>query len=166
MLFLGRQRLQDQTVSNGSSTPESSCPETLPADLQEIRALLSMLGLPDDGVAERLDGFLIARDPSGHLIGTIGLERHGKIGLLRSAAVCPEVQGLGLGRKLVAAILEIAVAESCEEVVLLTLTARDFFGKHFGFVEVSRSSYTETLGHSTEFNLPCCSTAVVMKLNR
>jgi len=66
-------------------------------DLRDVLDLLSVVQLPHDGVAENVAGFLVARDESGRLVATIGMERHGVIGLLRSAAVAPEYQGCGIG---------------------------------------------------------------------
>lgn len=65
-------------------------------DLDDILALLAAVNLPHEGVAEYLGGFLVARDDEGRLVGTIGLERHGSAGLLRSVAVAPELQHSGV----------------------------------------------------------------------
>src|SRR5919205_836738 len=94
------------------------------ADLPELLALLAAVDLPPEGVAEYLDGFMVARDAEGRLVGAIGLERHGSVGLLRSAAVSPAAQGSGLGLRLTSGLLEAARAGGGEEVVLLTTTAR------------------------------------------
>ncbi|MBV9956834.1 MAG: GNAT family N-acetyltransferase, partial [Acidobacteria bacterium] len=106
-----------------------------PPDLSAILELLSAVDLPHEGVAEHLAGFIIARDDEGRLLGTIGLERHGSTGLLRSAAVAPALQHSGVGSFLTTALLERAAADGVEKVVLLTSTARDFFARRFGFSE-------------------------------
>src|SRR5215218_5924512 len=54
------------------------------ADFAEILNLLARVQLPPEGVAENVDGFLVAKDDSSRVIATIGLERHGNTGLLRS----------------------------------------------------------------------------------
>lgn len=135
------------------------------SESDEILALLTAVDLPNEGVIEHLGGFLIARDISGRLIGTIGLERHGQVGLLRSAAVAPDAQNSGLGSCLAAALLERAANDGVEKVVLLTSTARDFFAQRFGFSEATRSDYDEQLSASPEWKLPRCSSAVCMSLN-
>jgi N-acetylglutamate synthase-like GNAT family acetyltransferase len=134
------------------------------ADLPELLALLAAVGLPVEGVEEYLDGFVVARDAEGRVVGGIGLERHGSVGLLRSAAVAPGAQGTGLGLRLTAKLLEGARAEGVEEVVLLTTTAGDFFGRKFGFELAGREAYAQTLAPSPEWNLPRCSSAVLMRL--
>ena len=136
-----------------------------PADLAELLALLAAVKLPTEGVAEQLGGFLVARDAMGRLLGCVGLERYGDVGLLRSVAVSPQMQRLGIGSRLTAAALEYAAANSVKEVVLLTTTARDFFASRFGFVEAERTDYESRLAQSPEWNLPRCSSAAFMRLD-
>lgn len=135
-----------------------------PSDLDDILTLLTAVNLPHEGVAEHLSGFLIVRDGEGRLLGTVGLERYGSTGLLRSAAVAPDIQHSGVGTCLTATLLERAAMDGVEKVVLLTATARDFFAHRFGFSEASRSDYDEQLSASAEWRLPRCSSAVCMSL--
>ena len=134
-------------------------------DLRDVLDLLSLVQLPPDGVAENLDAFLVARDESSRLIATIGLERHGNTGLLRSAAVAPEYQGCGIGSQLTESLLEGATNKGVERVVLLTTTAKEFFGRRFGFCECSRTVFDRELAESSEWTLPRCSSAVCMSLD-
>jgi amino-acid N-acetyltransferase len=135
------------------------------ADLPELLSLLDSVQLPREGVAEHLSGFLVARDTKGRVTGCVGMERHGEIALLRSAAVAPDLQGTGLGQRLTAALLELARAEGVSEVVLLTTTARKFFAAKFGFSEAARADYDTQLADSPEWRLPRCSSAVLMRLD-
>lgn len=134
-------------------------------DLRDILDLLSQVELPQDGVAENLGGFLVARNEQSRLIGTIGLERYGNTALLRSAAVAPEYQGSGLGSCLTEDLLAHATSEGVEKVVLLTTTASEFFARRFGFCGTARGAYDEQLAGSAEWNLPRCSSAVCMSLD-
>jgi amino-acid N-acetyltransferase len=136
----------------------------VPADLDELLALLAAVNLPPDGVADFLAGFLVARDAGGRLVGCVGLERYGNVGLLRSAAVAPALQRTGLGARLVAALLAGARADGVREVALLTATARDFFARRFGFMEAKRADYEAQLVASPEWRLPRCASAVLMRL--
>jgi N-acetylglutamate synthase-like GNAT family acetyltransferase len=133
-------------------------------DLKDIFALLDVVDLPRDGVEQYLSGFLAAIDTNCRLVGTIGLERHGKLGLLRSAAVAPGLQRSGLGSQLTQKLIARAAAQGIDEIILLTSTARDFFAKRFGFVEVDRADYADQLAGSPEWGLPRCASAVLMKL--
>jgi N-acetylglutamate synthase-like GNAT family acetyltransferase len=60
-----------------------------PPCLDDVLSILFRAELPHDGVEEHLGGFLVARTGGGKIIGCIGLERHGSLGLLRSVAVLP-----------------------------------------------------------------------------
>jgi len=135
-----------------------------PDDLRDILDLLSQVQLPHDGVAENLGAFLVARDESSRLIGTIGLEPHGNTALLRSAAVTPKYQGCGIGSRLTEHGRERATRNGVERVVLLTSTASEFFARRFGFCETSRGVFDKELAGSSEWNLPRCSSAVCMSL--
>jgi N-acetylglutamate synthase-like GNAT family acetyltransferase len=149
-----------QTVN----APATKIERAAAADLDGLLSLLDSVNLPREGVAEHLSGFLVARDAAGRIAGCVGMERHGEIALLRSAAVAPDSQGAGLGRRLTAALLEHARAEGVAEVVLLTTTARNFFADKFGFREAARADYEARLARSPEWNLPRCSSAVLMRL--
>jgi len=131
------------------------------ADLPEILQLLDAVQLPQEGVAEHLDGFLIACD-GNRLVGCAGLEHYIGLGLLRSVAVSPDSQHGGVGSTLTAALLEEAAQSGVDEVVLLTTTARDFFSRRFGFAIVERVAYDEKLAESVEWSLPRCASAVCM----
>ena len=135
-----------------------------PACLGEVLAILSRAELPHDGVEQYLEGFLVARSGSGQIVGCVGLERHGKLGLLRSAAVLPEFRGQQIGNKLVRELLHRAAHNGLTEVTLLTTTAKDYFARKFGFKEAKRSRYEKRLANSPEWNLPRCSSAALMTL--
>ncbi len=130
-------------------------------DLPEILELLDTVQLPQEGVAEHLDGFVIVRD-GNRLVGCAGLEHHDGLGLLRSVAVSPDSQHGGVGSKLTAALLKEAANSGMDEVVLLTTSARDFFAHRFGFAVVERTAYDERLAESVEWRLPRCASAVCM----
>lgn len=133
-------------------------------DQAAILNLLAETELPPEGVIDHLDGFLVAHDGSRELVACAGLERHGKIGLLRSVAVSPRLQKSGLGSRIVSALISEAKKKDMEEIVLLTTTARDFFARRFNFVETTRDAYDKSLKNSLEWTLPRCASAVVMKL--
>src|SRR5262245_34623608 len=103
------------------------------SDLDEILSLLNTVDLPPDGVAEYLDGFLVARDDTGQLVGCAGMEQHGRLGMLRSVAVMPELQRSGFGTRLTEDILQLASEQGLSEALPLKTTARDFFEKKFGY---------------------------------
>src|SRR5262249_22551622 len=132
--------------------------------LDRVLEILSDVNLPHDGVKEHLDGFLIARNSEGRILGCVGLERYGEFALLRSAAVLSEYQRQRIGNSLISAILKHAASEGITEVALLTTTAKDYFQNKFGFREAKRSRYEGLLASSPEWNLPRCSSAALLTL--
>jgi amino-acid N-acetyltransferase len=134
-------------------------------DLEDVLKLLSTVELPHDGVSHYFAEFFVMRAANGNLLACGGLERHGELALLRSVAVRPDSHRVGLGAQIATAILDEAARNSIRTVVLLTTTARDFFAQKFGFVKTTRSEFEPRLKNSPEWNLPRCSSAVVMKLD-
>jgi len=147
--------MRTQIVTIESATPDC---------LGEALAILSQENLPHDGVEAHLGGFLVARNRGGKILGCVGIERHGNLGLLRSAAVLSEYQGQWIGRTLIRELLDRAAKEGVTEVALLTTTAKDYFQTKFGFKETERSRYENRLTNSLEWNLPRCSSATFMTL--
>jgi len=132
----------------------------LPADLPEIEQVLSACGLPLDGAADHLDGFLVARR-RGRVAGCAGWEQYGSVCVLRSLAVLPEVRGLGLGAALIDEIIARARRAGCRDAYLLTLTIETMAARH-GFARITRSEVPEEAQKSAEFSLDCCASAVIM----
>jgi len=133
------------------------------SELTELLTLLDECGLPLDGVAEHLGGFLVARDDRA-LLGVVGLACYGDVGLLRSLAVRDGERGRGLGVKLVQALMDRAQERNIRALYLLTETAENFFPR-FGFERIPREKLDPKLGASQELQGACPDTAVVMRLD-
>ena len=131
-------------------------------DIGAVLALLRTVNLPIEGVHRHIDEFLIS-DQEGVIVGSVAMERYGRLGLLRSVAVAARLRHSGLGTALVERALEDGKRSGIDEVVLLTTTAADFFAKRFDFQECGREQYDFAFRHSEEWNLPRCSSAVVMR---
>ena len=130
-------------------------------DWPAVRTLLAQAKLPLDGLDERLEHFVVARDGDA-VVGVAGLEHYGASALLRSVAVDDQWRGTGIGRLLVNRVLDEARALGVVDVYLLTTTAQDYFPK-LGFACVRRESLPAALGASAEMRGACPETAVVMK---
>ena len=130
------------------------------SDLPAIEALLTASGLPLDGVAGALDGFVIAEDSSG-IVGTAALERCRENALLRSVAVSPEWRGRGVGGALVERVLRDARRRGTEALYLLTTTAEHYFPS-FGFTVVARDAVPADVRETDEFRDACPASATVM----
>ena len=126
-------------------------------DLPAARALLTSADLPtddfDDPTVELVGAFVDAT-----LIGVIGHQACGDVGLLRSLAVVAGHRNAGIAAALCAHVL----AASTTEMWLLTTTAHDYFARH-GFVEVSRELAPPSIQATAQFSTLCPSSARVMR---
>jgi GNAT superfamily N-acetyltransferase len=84
------------------------------------------------------DGWLVAEE-NGRIVGTAGMFDYGLFAWVGSMAVLPEMQGQGIGRKLLERILEWLDARGCPLVRLDATPAGQRLYPHLGFVEASRT---------------------------
>ena len=131
-------------------------------DLPEILALLEECKLPKEGLAPHLSTTLIARKGK-EIVGSSALELYQELALLRSVAVKPSYQRLGLGQRLTKAVLDLAKQNKITNVYLLTETASVFFSK-LGFKPIPRSDVPEKVQRSVEFTTLCPVTATAMTM--
>jgi amino-acid N-acetyltransferase len=124
-----------------------------------LRTLIRDCGLPVEDI-DAVSGFLVARSDSA-LTGTVGLERLGKVGLLRSLAVRQEERSHGLGSELCKRALASAKKEGLRRVYLLTTDAQPFFRK-LGFSDSPRDSAPDEIRTTAQFRSRCPGTATLM----
>jgi amino-acid N-acetyltransferase len=133
------------------------------ADLSEIQSLLRANDLPVEDISRALiEGFLVAEDASGSVIGIGGLEQLGSSVLLRSLAVAPEARGIGIARALVARLEDNVRSCGQPDVWLLTTTAERFF-ERAGYERVSREDVPGEVRLCRQFAALCPSTASCMR---
>lgn len=132
-------------------------------DLSSIKELLRKSGLPHEDVNAHLRHFIVAKD-GGALVGVVGLEKCGEVGLLRSLAVTNSYQRRGIARNLYARILDYTHSQAIKKLFLLTTTAEGFFSK-MGFARVERDKIPESIRATKEFQSLCPSTAICMTKN-
>ncbi len=130
------------------------------ADLPAITALLERCKLPAADVAPHLANFTVAREGE-RLVGVIGLEAHGTLGLLRSLAVDEEHRGNGLARRLYATELGVARRLRIEQLYCLTTTARGFF-EMLGWRALLRDEVPEVIRATAEFTTLCPASAICL----
>ena len=131
------------------------------SDIRQIKSLLKSADLPYEDIDLSRQDF-IATVQGTKIIGTIGLEPYGEIGLLRSLAVKDACRGRGLGRSLVIEMTRHAKDRGIKQLYLLTLTADRFFERE-GFERISRESMPEAIQNTTEFTSICPVLSVCMK---
>lgn len=130
------------------------------ADMETIRDLLARSGLPTSDLGTARPEFVVACDGE-RIIGTGALEHFGVAALLRSVAVESAERGSGVGRQIVAELERRARAAGVRELILLTLTARDFFA-HQGYRLRERAEVVAAVLSSAEFRSLCPASAVCM----
>jgi len=133
------------------------------SDLEPLLELLRAAHLPTEGFSDHLSSALVVRTPAS-IAGCVELEHYGRAALLRSLAVAPSHQGRGIGQRLTAAALESARQRRVASVYLLTMTAADFFARHFGFEPVDRGAVPAAVKESVEFLSACPDSAQAMFL--
>jgi amino-acid N-acetyltransferase len=132
-----------------------------PMDLDAIKDVLGAYRLPKDDITpEHLTHFLVIRQ-DGDLVGTVGLEKCGYYGLLRSLVVLDSHRGRGLGNQLTSEIETYARSCEVQELYLLTTTAAPFFTK-LGYSVIDRGDVPIPIQGTQEFKSICPASAVCM----
>ena len=142
---------------------ESASPEwraATEADGCDIRELLGLSALPTADIESSRPEFIVAREGS-QLVAVGGLQRFGKVGLLRSVAVRVGWRGTGLGQAVVKRLEQHARMAGVTELVLLTETAREFFESQ-GYEAIDRRAAPSAVQGSEEFKALCPQSAACM----
>jgi amino-acid N-acetyltransferase len=135
--------------------------KAVPADYTALTTLLSNNKLPVKDINKELPHFILAKKED-QLVGSIGIEKYGTIGLLRSLSTDALFQQQGIASQLLEELLALCQSEGIQSVYLLTETAKSFFEKR-GFAITERSAAPDPIKNSSEFSELCPSTAVLMK---
>ena len=98
------------------------------------------------------------------MIGAIGVEAHGDVGLLRSLVVHPSHRGQGAGKRLTDEIESFAKRKGIKTLYLLTTTAADFF-THLGYRVIQRAQVPASIAGTEEFKTICPVSAVCLFKN-
>jgi amino-acid N-acetyltransferase len=147
--------------------------KAVPEQVADVRKLVVDAGLNPSGIAESVDGFLVATVSSGArdgiepkprpapVVGTVCVERYQREMLLRSLAVHPSYRGRGLGTRLVDAATDYARTLGCSRIVLLTTDAERFFAR-LGFAAIARDGFASAVTQSPQYKSECPASAIVM----
>ncbi|MBL8133979.1 MAG: GNAT family N-acetyltransferase [Anaerolineae bacterium] len=137
-------------------TVRGAVEEDIPAMVDLIRHYVDegiLLARTLDEMIELLPGFFVAVTDEGKLVGCAALEIYSpKLAELRSVAVAPEAQGMGVGSLLVEACVARAHEHHIFEV--MAITSQDAFFKRCGFdytlSGVKRALFLQTRDHYTD----------------
>ena len=116
-------------------------------DFPAVRDVLTGSGLQTAGLEEG-GAYWIAR-AGGTVAGTIGFEQVGQSGLLRSLAVLPAYRRIGLGRHLVAHLVDAATQLNCRRIYLFSKDTGRFF-KNLGWAETAVKEAAELLSDAPQ----------------
>jgi amino-acid N-acetyltransferase len=137
--------------------------QTQPISLgAEVTALLAEANLPVADLVTRPSLELLGVREGDRLVGVVGIESCGDVGLLRSLAVAPACRHTGLGSRLALDAEAHAAEKGVETLYLLTTTAADFFARR-GYEAVPRSAAPTAIAATPQFRDLCPASSVFMR---
>jgi amino-acid N-acetyltransferase len=131
-------------------------------DIPKIQNLLMENSLPYMDLMES-KVILIVAVCDQDIIGSIGIEKTGNDGLLRSFAVMDSYKNMGIGLNLYNFLLKLAKEEEIKTLHLLTTTADKYFEK-LGFSVKDRSTAPIDIKNTSEFSELCPSSSIYMTI--
>lgn len=123
--------------------------------------LLAACGLPTSDLSEAEQLHLYGAWLRGELVGSVGVEPHGEVGLLRSLAIAPRVRGGRLGKALLAHAEREAQRLGVRELWLLTTGAARYFRRN-GYKVMARDDAPAAIRGTTQFKGVCPASAVML----
>jgi amino-acid N-acetyltransferase len=120
-----------------------------PADKDQIRQLLSGCGLPTLFIHRHLKFFIVAKSVR-KIVGVIGLEPYGRVGLLRSLCVDPAYRRRGIAKTLNARMMAYAHLQGIDRLYMFTFDAEEFASK-LGFHKIGKSRLPESIRSTWQF---------------
>lgn len=130
-------------------------------DAPAVRALLAGASLPVDDVSVGRQQYLLAHS-GGALVGCVGLEAYGDVGLLRSFAVEPTRRRQGLGAILFERMVAHALLGGVKTAYALTTSAERFCLAH-GFERVERAEVPAPIAATAQFRALCPASAACFR---
>lgn len=119
--------------------------------------------MPRDDLTASGGVYFALVDARGVSLGYCGYEPHGNgLALIRSCVVQPAHRGKGVGRAIVADIIEMLAAQGMRELYLFTVDADPFFAR-LGFEVVARDTAPDAIRATSQFSMECCDDAILMR---
>ena len=130
---------------------------------EQVLELLKSFELPVSDIDSDSSVFFGVENES-RIVGCIGFQELGEVGLLRSLAVDNRYQSKGLGQALTKKVIEEAGNRKKSTLYLLTTDAEHFFEKH-GFRKIVKTESPEVVKKTKQYSEICADSAVVMKID-
>lgn len=128
----------------------------------EVEALLTEAQLPVSDFSSSLSLNLLGVRESGRLVGVVGIEVYGAVGMLRSLAVAAPRRNSGLGVRLVSNAEAWAAERGVKTLYLLTTTAAEFFAK-LGYEAIPRPEAPAAIAATAQFADLCPASSTFMR---
>lgn len=128
----------------------------------EVEALLIEAQLPVGDLASSRNLKLLGMRNGDRLVGVVGVEIYGRVGLLRSLAVEPTQRNSGFGSSLVSNAETFAAEQGVATLYLLTTTAAQFFARR-GYEAVPRSEAPAAIAATAQFSDLCPASSTFMR---
>ena len=128
----------------------------------EVEVLLTEAQLPVADLANSRSLNLLGMRDSGRLVGVVGIEVYGSVGLFRSLAVAPAHRNSGLGGSLVSNAEAWAAKQGVKTLYLLTTTAASFFARR-GYEAVPRPEAPVAIAATAQFSDLCPASSTFMR---
>jgi len=120
-----------------------------PADKNQIRRLLSECELPTLYIHRYLKSFMAAK-VGKKIVGVIGVEVYGRVGLLRSLCVDQAYRGQGIAKTLNEKILAYAHLRKIDRLYVFTWEAEKFASK-LGFHKIDKKRIPKSIRSTWQF---------------
>ncbi len=135
-----------------------------PDDKDQIRQLLSECGLPSLYIHRHLKSFIVAK-AAKKIVGVIGLEAHGRVGLLRSLCVDRAYRDRGIAKRLNERIMAYARMQGFDRLYMFTFGAEKFASR-LGFRKIGKTRIPESIRSTWQFRkLEFCPVVSMMKIS-
>jgi C_GCAxxG_C_C family probable redox protein len=131
--------------------------------LGEIILLLQQNNLPINDIEPGKQHFIVSRIED-EIVGCIGIEGYGELGLIRSLSVKQSYQNKGVGKELYSKALQYCLEKGFNKIYLLTTTAAKYFEAK-GWKRIDRAAVPKIMHTSKEFSEICPTTAICMELS-
>ena len=132
-------------------------------DLPQVQALLRTAGLPEVGRDFPRANLIVGLD-GALVVGVVGLEVCGRLGVLAFAVVREDRRGKGVGTSLAQALVARANELGLRELYVVASAGREFFGA-LGFVELPRDAVpAQILASRTARESPAAETILCLEI--
>src|SRR4030067_634123 len=121
-----------------------------PTDKNQIRRSLSECGLPTLYIHRHLKSFMVAK-AGKKIVGVIGVEVYGQVGLLRSLCVDQAYRGQGIAKMLNAKMSAYAHMLKIDRLYLFTWDAEKFTSKS-GFHKIDKKRIPKSIRSTWQFH--------------